>query len=99
MVLSVLSLSHLPHFFRVQSPLNFELFVVLVHLLLSSLILTLLVGETVLEDLVNLSFLLCLVHYFLERLRQGVLLQVVLEYSLLSNRSLTDFVQVYLFIV
>jgi hypothetical protein len=67
--------------------------------LFPSLVLALLVSEPVLKNLIYLRILLGLVHDLLERLRQSVLLKVLLKYSVLPNLGLTDFVQVYLFVV
>ena len=74
MVFHVLSLSHFPDFFRVEASLHLQLLVVLVQLLFSSLVLTHLAGEAALHNLINLRVLLGLLHYFLKRLRQRVLL-------------------------
>jgi len=67
--LHALSFLDLPKLSRVHASLLAQFLIVLIHFLFSSYVLHLLVREAMLEDLVNLSFLLSLIHYFLQRLR------------------------------
>ena len=95
----VLAFLHLSHLSRIQAPLHFEFFIVLIHFFFPLLILRLLIWDSVLVDLVYFILLLGFIHYFLEWLRQRVFLQVILKDSLLPDSSLPYFVQVDLLIV
>ena len=95
----MLPLLDLPDLGRIHAPLQPQLLIVLVHLLLPALVGCLLIRQAVLKHLVYLRFLLRFIHDFLQRLRQSVFLQVILKDLLLSQGRLPYFVEVNLFVV